>query len=119
MRDSIEQRDADALYRSAHTLKGAISNLAGFGDALDAAVQIERAGKDGDFDSARHLLPRLEDAVRDLEQRMAIALTLPAESEPMQANEFECGALAPQSSRRHSRPHSKGYSAIPSSAFFR
>ncbi|HEY8849691.1 MAG TPA: ATP-binding protein [Thermoanaerobaculia bacterium] len=85
MRDSIEQRDADALYRSAHTLKGAISNF-GFGDALDAAVQLERAGKDGDFDSARHLLPRLEDAVRDLEQRMAMALTQPAETEPMQAN---------------------------------
>jgi HPt (histidine-containing phosphotransfer) domain-containing protein len=85
MRDSIEQRDADALYRSAHTLKGAISNF-GFGDALDAAAQLERAGKDGDFDSASHLLPRLEDAVRDLEQRMAIALTQPAETEPMQAN---------------------------------
>jgi signal transduction histidine kinase/DNA-binding response OmpR family regulator len=73
MRESIAQRDADALYRSAHTLKGAISNF-GFGDALDAAVQIENAGKEGDFERARNAMTRLEDAVRDLQERMAVAL---------------------------------------------
>jgi len=73
MRDAIEQQNSDELYRSAHTLKGAISNF-GMGDALDAAIQIERAGRDADFARAATLLPQLETAVRELEERMSTAL---------------------------------------------
>ncbi len=74
MRDAIAQRNADVLYRSAHTLKGAISNF-GMGEALDAAIEIERAGKEGNFSQAATLLPRLETSVRDLEERMSAALS--------------------------------------------
>src|SRR5262249_4677403 len=56
MREAVAQRNAEVLYRSAHTLKGAISNF-GMGEALDAAIQIERAGRDADFDRAASLLP--------------------------------------------------------------
>jgi two-component system sensor histidine kinase/response regulator len=73
MRDAIAQRNADVLYRSAHTLKGAISNF-GMGEALDAAIQIERAGRDADFARASTLLPTLEVAVRELEDRMSATL---------------------------------------------
>jgi len=73
MRDGIAQRNADVLYRSAHTLKGAISNF-GMGEALDAAIQIERAGRDADFARASALLPKLEVAVRELEDRMSATL---------------------------------------------
>jgi CheY-like chemotaxis protein len=73
MRDAIAQRNADILYRSAHTLKGAISNF-GMGEALDAAIQIERAGRDADFARASTLLPKLEVAVRELEDRMSATL---------------------------------------------
>ena len=73
MRTSIAQRNADELYRSAHTLKGAISNF-GMGEALDAAIQIERAGRESDFSSAAVILPALETAVRELEDRMSAAL---------------------------------------------
>ena len=73
MRDSIAQRDAEVLYRSAHTLKGAISNF-GMGEALDAAIQIERAGRDADFAHASTILPKLEAAVRELEERMSATL---------------------------------------------
>jgi len=73
MRDAIEQQNSDELYRSAHTLKGAISNF-GMGDALDAAIQIERAGRDADFARAATLLPQLETAVHELEDRMSAAL---------------------------------------------
>src|SRR5207302_6881318 len=55
MRDAIDQQNSDQLYRSAHTLKGAISNF-GMGEALDAAIQIELAGRDGDFARADALL---------------------------------------------------------------
>jgi CheY-like chemotaxis protein/nitrogen-specific signal transduction histidine kinase len=73
MRDAIAQQNSDALYRSAHTLKGAISNF-GMGEALDAAIQIERAGRDADFASAAAVLPKLEAAVHELEERMSAAL---------------------------------------------
>ena len=73
IRQSIVEADADTLYRSAHTLKGAISNF-GDGDALSAVIDIERAGKSADFQRAESLLPQLEKAVRDLEEKMSAAL---------------------------------------------
>jgi len=73
MRDAMAQRNASELFRSAHTLKGAISNF-GIGEALDAAVRIEHAGKEGDFEQAAVALPLLESAVRELEERMTAAL---------------------------------------------
>ena len=79
MRDSIAQRNSDELYRSAHTLKGAISNF-GMGEALDAAIQIERAGRDADFSRAATLLPTLESAVRELEERMSATLAAASSS---------------------------------------
>jgi two-component system, sensor histidine kinase and response regulator len=79
MRDAIAQRNADVLYRSAHTLKGAISNF-GMGEALDAAIQIERAGRDADFPRASTLLPTLEVAVRELEDRMSATLAASSSS---------------------------------------
>ncbi len=79
MRDAIAQRNSDVLYRSAHTLKGAISNF-GMGEALDAAIQIERAGRDADFARACTLLPTLETAVRELEDRMAATLAAASSS---------------------------------------
>jgi signal transduction histidine kinase/DNA-binding response OmpR family regulator len=70
---AITDGDSDALYAAAHTLKGAISNF-GDGDALAAAIDVERAGRAGDFTTAAALLPRLESTVADLEQRMTVAL---------------------------------------------
>jgi signal transduction histidine kinase/CheY-like chemotaxis protein len=73
MREAVAERNSDELYRAAHTLKGAISNF-GMGEALEAAIQIERAGRDADFKSAETLLPSLESAVHELEERMSTAL---------------------------------------------
>ena len=73
IREAITNRDADTLFASAHTLKGAISNF-GDGFALAAVIDVERAGKTADFSTAETLLPRLENAVRELEQKMSAAL---------------------------------------------
>ena len=73
MREAIAEGNSDALFRAAHTLKGAISNF-GMDVALDAAIQIERAGRDSDFPRAAALLPQLETAVQKLEERMSAAL---------------------------------------------
>ena len=74
VRDAIAGQDADALYGNAHTLKGAISNF-GDGIALSAVIDVERAAKTADFRTAETLLPRLEKAVQDLEEKMTAALT--------------------------------------------
>ena len=73
MREAIEHQNSAQLYRSAHTLKGAISNF-GMCEALDAAIQIERAGREADFARAEAILPQLEVSVRELEERMSAAL---------------------------------------------
>src|SRR5262249_39381284 len=73
MREAVAQRNADELHRSSHTLKGAISNF-GRGEALDAAIHLERAGREADFARAAELLPSLETAVHELEERMSAAL---------------------------------------------
>jgi CheY-like chemotaxis protein/HPt (histidine-containing phosphotransfer) domain-containing protein len=77
MRDAIAQRNADLLFRSAHTLRGAIANF-GIGEALDAATELEHAGKEADFSRAGTLLPRVESIVRDLEERMSATLAAAA-----------------------------------------
>ncbi len=73
MRDAIEHRNANELYRNAHTLKGAISNF-GMGEALEAAIEIERAGREAGFERAAQILPRLEEGVRELQERMSAAV---------------------------------------------
>jgi two-component system sensor histidine kinase/response regulator len=73
LRAAIEAGDGEALYRSAHTLKGAIGNF-DVPDAVEAARQLERAGQSSQFGSAAELLPRVEAAVRDLGERIDAAL---------------------------------------------
>jgi CheY-like chemotaxis protein len=73
VRDAIAGRDAEGLFQSAHTLKGAISNF-DVPQAIAATTQLEAAGKAADFDRATELLPEFEAAIHDLEQRIAAAL---------------------------------------------
>ena len=69
MMSSIEQaiaaRDAEALGRSAHTLKGCVSNF-GAAEAYDAALNLERLGRAGDLASAPDGLDRLRRSLDNL-----------------------------------------------------
>jgi signal transduction histidine kinase/CheY-like chemotaxis protein len=73
LRDAITASDGEALYQTAHTLKGAISNF-DVPEAIGATVQLERAGKSGDFARASEVLPELEAAIHDLEEKIEAAL---------------------------------------------
>jgi PAS domain S-box-containing protein len=56
IREALESRDAVKLRRAAHTLKGSESVFLGpMGDST--VWKLESAAKDGDFDSARNLIP--------------------------------------------------------------
>jgi two-component system sensor histidine kinase/response regulator len=73
IREAIDDRNADAVTRNAHTLKGAMSNFTET-DAKDLAAEIENAGKINDFDRAAELLPKLETAADELGKKIDAAL---------------------------------------------
>jgi PAS domain S-box-containing protein len=65
IRTAIESRDATALRRAAHALKGTISNFP-TGPARGVAATMEGIGFDGDLDAARNTFPMLEQEVERL-----------------------------------------------------
>ena len=73
MREAIDDRNADAIARNAHTLKGAMSNFPG-SDPQSLAADLEQAGKDGNYVLAADLLPRLEAAAEQLGKKIDAAL---------------------------------------------
>jgi CheY-like chemotaxis protein len=73
IREAIDDRNADAIARNAHTLKGAVSHFTG-SDAQTLAAEIEQAGKDGNYVRAADLLPKLEAAAEELGKKIDAAL---------------------------------------------
>jgi signal transduction histidine kinase/CheY-like chemotaxis protein len=73
LRDAVASGDGEALFQTAHTLKGAISNF-DVPEAITAAAELERAGKDSDFERAGEILPELEAAIHKLEEKIEAAL---------------------------------------------
>ncbi|HSY51631.1 MAG TPA: ATP-binding protein [Thermoanaerobaculia bacterium] len=73
LRHAVASRDGEALYQTAHTLKGAISNF-DVPDVITVTAELERAGKDADFERAGEILPELEAAIQKLEVRIEAAL---------------------------------------------
>ena len=69
MHAAISKKDADALYRSAHKLKGSVSNFPT--PAVDVAIQIEDFARAGEVDRAAGLMPRLEEELRELSARLS------------------------------------------------
>jgi two-component system sensor histidine kinase/response regulator len=65
MRDALQRADMPLLERSAHSLKGAASNLSA-GAAAAAAMQLELNAKNRDAESARGSLVEVERAVKQL-----------------------------------------------------
>ena len=73
MKHAIEARDADLLSRTAHTMKGAVSNFDG-DPSLDLSLMMEAAAREGDFTRAAGLIVRLEGALAALERRISAAM---------------------------------------------
>jgi signal transduction histidine kinase/CheY-like chemotaxis protein len=73
MRSAISARDAVGLQRHAHTVKGAVSNFAG-DPSIALAKELEDAARADDFARAASVMPRLETALRELEQRLSSAV---------------------------------------------
>jgi signal transduction histidine kinase/CheY-like chemotaxis protein/HPt (histidine-containing phosphotransfer) domain-containing protein len=67
IREAIDAGDGERLRRSAHTLKGTISNFPA-GPARGVAARMEVIGIDGDLTAARDVYPILEREVERLKQ---------------------------------------------------
>jgi PAS domain S-box-containing protein len=68
--DSIRSNDAEGLVRSAHCLKGAISNF-GVRKAIAAAGRLEEIGEVGDLDLAPEAFSALKSEVASLTQALS------------------------------------------------
>jgi HPt (histidine-containing phosphotransfer) domain-containing protein len=67
---AISARDAAGAERAAHSLKGLASNFDGF-PAVEAALLIETAARQGDWAATTAGLPTLEQEVSRLQQALA------------------------------------------------
>jgi len=63
--DSIKKNDSEALRKSAHTLKGAVSNFSAQ-RAYDAAYELEIAGRDKKFENATDKLASLKNEIDEV-----------------------------------------------------
>jgi signal transduction histidine kinase/CheY-like chemotaxis protein len=73
MREAIEAGDRDALIQAARTLRASISNF-DVPEPLAATLQIERAATADDFARAAALLPAIEMAIRELQEKIDAAV---------------------------------------------
>ena len=69
VRAAVAARDAKAVERSAHSLKGSVGNF-GATMAQQAALQLEMLGRRGELDGAESALTDLEFAIRKLNPEM-------------------------------------------------
>jgi signal transduction histidine kinase/DNA-binding response OmpR family regulator len=73
MREAVDARDRDALIQAARTLRASISNF-DVPEPLAATLQIERAATADDFTRAAALLPAIETAIRELQEKIDAAV---------------------------------------------
>lgn len=65
IQDSIDKSDPDALRKSAHTLKGAVSNFSAQ-KAYDAAYELEISGRDKNFDNVQEKFSTLNKEISEV-----------------------------------------------------
>jgi two-component system sensor histidine kinase/response regulator len=69
--DAVKNKNGEKIGKSAHTIKGAISNFSA-DKAYQAALTLERIGKDGDLEKSDEALESLKKEI----DRMKAALSL-------------------------------------------
>jgi len=69
LRAAVQARDAKALERSAHSLKGSVGNF-GAESAHQAALALEMMGRQGNLDHLEDAFRRLESALSALKPEM-------------------------------------------------
>jgi len=73
IREAIAARDGESLYNASHKLKGSVSNFPG-SRAIELTTELESAARQKNYDRAAEMLPELDEALRELEKKLAAAL---------------------------------------------
>ena len=71
IRTAAASRDADALQRAAHSMKGSVSNFGADG-VYQAAFLLEKKGRAGDFDSLGPCIDRLAGALDNIHSALLV-----------------------------------------------
>jgi HPt (histidine-containing phosphotransfer) domain-containing protein len=66
VRTAVEAEDAHRIERAAHSLKGALLNIAA-GPAAERALELEHLGREGRIADCADVLARLESKISELE----------------------------------------------------
>ncbi|MCP5467681.1 MAG: response regulator [Deltaproteobacteria bacterium] len=66
---AIHEKDSHKLERSAHSLKGSVSNFSAK-KAYDAAYQLEKIGHEGDIETAEEIYKNLEKEIKVLTEEL-------------------------------------------------
>lgn len=74
LEEAIRAGDSDQAQRSAHTIKGASSNI-GAEQVTETAFRIEKASKAGEFPSANSILGELENQFQELRAELGSSET--------------------------------------------
>lgn len=83
LRNAADRRDAGALARTAHRLKGSIGTLAR-GPALESAARLEAMGREGDLRGVGQALDKLEEQVNEVGRELtALVASLVPAGEPV------------------------------------
>lgn len=69
MGDALARGDAEALSRSAHTLRGSVSNF-GAEAAVDAAAKLEQLARTGDLSNANSALALLQGEIEQVREEL-------------------------------------------------
>ncbi len=75
IRDALQKRNAKALERAAHSLKGCVGNFFSQG-ARETAQQLESLGRSGELAGADELTRLLEEQINEFNQTLARSLEL-------------------------------------------
>ncbi|MGD0546592.1 MAG: Hpt domain-containing protein, partial [Terracidiphilus sp.] len=69
LKEQINRRDCESIWKHAHKLKGSAANVGG--EALrDLALEVEQAGKAGDLTEVARWIPELETQVARLSEAL-------------------------------------------------
>lgn len=66
---SLQQRDASAVLKSAHRIKGFLGYL-GDEEICQLAGEVEKAAKEGDLTQVDHLAPDMEERLQQLTEHL-------------------------------------------------
>lgn len=69
VKKAVDSKDAAALAKAAHTLKGSVANFSAQ-QAFESALKLEKIGKSGDLSQSKEALDELEKTINILVKKL-------------------------------------------------